>query len=148
MSIPIIVAVAAGGALLFAGSKKNGTPSPGGATDSLDNATKQSTGGDNGGATSPSHAGSESYNGGAETDGSGGMMQVDATSGLNYDDAGSRGVVMDPVRSDPWKQTAGASIDNSKQLDAVKAITTVGAVTGKAAVDSFRSVADAVGLIF
>lgn len=130
----LVGGVAAG--LLIAGRKPaagSATPASGdnvGADAQSATPTQQSTGGENGGATAPSHAGSEAYNGGSETSPLGGAADA-------------------PSSPDHWSGPSGPSFTKpAAQIDALGAIRNIGEVTGKAATDSFLSVANSIGGIF
>lgn len=166
MSIPLIALGAGAAALLFAGSKeKKPSATAGGSA----TPTTQSTGGDEGQPTAPSHAGSETYNGGTETataDGGGTYADLPPLTGgplvptksdlgsLSYTDAGSVGVETgqeSAFTGDPWQQTTSTSLDTSKVNSgstALGAVTRIGEVTAKAAADSFTYLGTLAGSVW
>jgi hypothetical protein len=152
MSIPLIAIGAAGAALLFAGSKEKATPGTNATPGVQATPTTQSTGGANGGATAPSHTGSEEFNGGADVSGAAQTPTDTPTVHAIPDDA----MVLTenaggPVETDPWAPTGGPSIDESKVksgADALRAVTQIGEVTGKAAADAFQQFGTALGAIW
>jgi hypothetical protein len=148
MSIPLIIVGAAGAALLFAGSKDKDT----GVASQGASATpsNQSTGGADGGPQAPSHAGSEATNTVSDIQGAPTDVRQTANAGNPQVQPGDV-APDDSAIEDPWAQSSTPSVDTTKvqtDVDALKAVTQIGAVTGKAAAQSFTVVADALGAIW